>query len=95
MEKRLYHPIEKEIVYPTGQSFIAVDSTINGVLPFKLVMYQVDQKALNEAYNHNPNHFQHNVITNLIVDVNWHRLRNKRSCFLENVQKPFDKHCQL
>ena len=81
IEYMFVRPIVKTIVFPTGQNSISIDSPFNGVIPHKLVMFLVDQSAHNGAYKRNPNYFQHNGITDVVVDVNGNCISNIKSSF--------------
>ena len=84
-------PIVKTVVFPTGQNSISIDSPFNGVVPHKLVIFLVDQQAHNGAYDRNPNYFQHNAITNVIVDVNGNCVSNNRCTFPRECAQAYVK----
>ena len=61
------------------------------MVPHKLVIFLVDQQAHNGAYDRNPNYFQHNAITNVIVDVNGNCVSNNRCAFPRECAQAYYK----
>ena len=69
----------KGLIFPVNQSTLTIDGPLCSIIRHKIIIFIIDQLALNGSYNQNANHLNHNNIYNIKVDVNGSSLYNYNS----------------
>ena len=71
----------KGLIFPVNQSALTIDGPFCSIIRHKIIIFIIDQVALNGSYNQNANHLNHNNIYNIKVDVNGNSLYNHNCDF--------------
>jgi hypothetical protein len=82
-------PIIKNIIFPANQTSLSIDSPFNGIIPHRIIMFMLDQTALDGDYKRNPNHLLHNNITDITLTINGNCLSNVKVKFPHLVAQAF------
>jgi hypothetical protein len=74
-------PIVKNIIFPANQTSLSIDSPFNGIIPHRIIVFMIDQRAFDGDYKRNPNYFLHNNISDLTLTINGNCLSNVKVKF--------------
>ena len=83
-------PIVKTIVFPAAHSSVSIDSPFNGIVPHKVMVFVIDQTAVNGDYTKNPNYLQHASITNVRLELNGNAITNMKCEFPNSAAQAFN-----
>ena len=82
-------PIVKQYVYPKGHNMISMDDIFNGVIPHKVIVFAIRQKALNGSYEYNSTHLNHCNISSIDLDINGNSVSALKGSFLDEIARIF------
>ena len=79
----------KTVIMPKNQTSLMIDNIFQGVIPHKLVIFVMDQKALNGEHKKNSSYFIDNKISQIKVEVNGTDLSNIVCSFPDKIAQVF------
>ena len=79
----------KTMIMPQQQTSLTIDNIFQGIIPHKLIIFVMDQKALNGDYKKNSSYFIDNNINSIKVEVNGTNLSNISCKFPDNIAQVF------
>lgn len=82
-------PLEKTVIFPVNHSTLTIDSPFGSIIPHKIIIFIIDQVALNGSYNQNACHLTHNNISNIKIDINGSTLSNHNCDFPDHAGSMF------
>jgi hypothetical protein len=83
------HTISKTVVFPSGQASITIDNPFNNVIPNKIYVVMIDQRALSGDFTYNPTHYQHNKLSRFSVNINGENISDFNSKFPEESSNAY------